>query len=160
MSRVPGAVWGSCHSRIIHTADEESVMASDDERPKDTVKPSEQHGGTTPGEREAGAKGPWAARAADGLVPAELGGSDAPREMLDEDPQLKSSVLGATTGSAQPATEDGVNPDGGAAADAASDGAAPGAVLAGDDPEPARAHEPDLRDAAVGPRQSDLKSAK
>lgn len=135
-------------------------MATDDEQSKDTVKPSEQRGGRPPGKAELDAKGSWAATAADGLIPPELGGSDAPPEMLDEDPQLGSSVLGETTGSEEPATEDGVNPDGGANADATSDGAAPGAVLSGDDPELIRDHEPDLRDAAVGPRQSDLKSSK
>jgi hypothetical protein len=134
-------------------------MPSDDDRSEHDVKPSEQRGGTTPGEREAEAKGPWAAQAAEGIVPAELGGSDAPREMLAEDPELGSSVLGRTTGSDTPATDGGVGHDGGANADAVQDGAAPGSVLAGDDPEPPRDHEPDLRDAALGPRQSDLKSA-
>jgi hypothetical protein len=60
----------------------------------DSVKPSEQRGGTTPDEAEAQEKGPWAATADDGIVPAELGGSDAPRELLDDDPQLGSAVLG------------------------------------------------------------------
>ena len=53
--------------------------------------PSEQRGGTTPDEAEAREKGEWAATADEGVVPAELGGSDAPREMLDEDPELESS---------------------------------------------------------------------
>ena len=39
-------------------------------------------------EAEIREKGPWAETAAEGIVPAELGGSDAPREMLAEDPQL------------------------------------------------------------------------
>ena len=51
-----------------------------------------------------------------------LGGSDAPREMLDDDPELGSSVLGATTGSDEPATEAGVDPHGGDGADATTDG--------------------------------------
>jgi hypothetical protein len=42
-------------------------------------KPSEQRGGSTPDEEEAGEKGEWAAKADEGVVPAELGGSDAPR---------------------------------------------------------------------------------
>ena len=63
----------------------------------------------TPDEAEAREKGEWGATAAEGVVPAELGGSDAPREMLDEDPELDSSVLGRTTGSDEPATEDGVD---------------------------------------------------
>ena len=65
----------------------------------DRVKPSEQRGGTTPDAAEARAKGEWAGTAAEGIVPAELGGSDAPRELLEEDPELGSSVLGETTGS-------------------------------------------------------------
>ena len=56
--------------------------ASDEDR--GAQKPSEQRGGTTPDEAEAREKGEWGARAAEGVVPAELGGSDAPREMLDE----------------------------------------------------------------------------
>ena len=48
--------------------------------------PSEQRGGTTPDEAEIREKGPWTETAAEGIVPAELGGSDAPRELLAEDP--------------------------------------------------------------------------
>jgi hypothetical protein len=118
---------------------------SDDPR----VRPTEQRGGSTPGDAEARRKGEWAAEAQDGVVPAELGGSDAPRELLDDDPELGSSVLGETTGSDAPATEDGIDPTGGARADAVTDG---GAVSA-------RGTEPDLRDAAAGPRQADLESA-
>jgi hypothetical protein len=110
--------------------------------------PSEQRGGTTPDEAEAQAKGPWAETAAEGIVPAELGGSDAPREMLEEDPELASPVLGETTGSDEPATEHGIDPSGGDEADATSDG---GAEL----PEGA---EPDLKDAAAAPRQIDIDS--
>ncbi len=120
---------------------------SDDQR--NPTNPSEQRGGTTPGEREASEKGPWAAKAGEGVVPPELGGSDAPPEMLDDDRELGSSVLGATTGSDEPATESGVDPSGGQNADATSDGG----------PEPSEGAEPDLKDAAAGPRQADLKSA-
>ena len=56
--------------------------------------------------------------------------------MLDEDPELDSSVLGRTTGSDEPATEDGVDLSGGDDADAATDGGP-------DLPEDA---EPDLKD--------------
>ncbi len=112
--------------------------------------PSEQRGGTTPDEAEAREKGEWAGQAAEGVVPAELGGSDAPREMLDEDPELDSSVLGRTTGSDEPATEDGVDLSGGDNADATSDGG----------PEVPRDEEPDLRDAASGPPQSAIESAR
>jgi hypothetical protein len=120
---------------------------SDSDDPQ--VRPSEQRGGSTPGDAEARNKGEWAAEAQDGVVPAELGGSDAPREMLDDDPELGSSVLGETTGSDSPATDDGIDPGGGARADAVSDGGA----------APAPGTEPDLRDAAAGPRQADLQSA-
>ena len=115
----------------------------------DGVKPSEQRGGTTPGEDEARAKGEWAGTSADGIVPAELGGSDAPRELLDDDPELGSPVLGRTTGSDEPATEDGIDLAAGDRADAVTDGGA-------ERPEGA---EPDLRDAAAGPRQADVESA-
>lgn len=120
---------------------------SDDQR--EQVNPSEQRGGTTPGEQEARQKGPWAARAGEGVVPAELGGSDAPAEMLDEDPELGSAALGETTGSDEPATESGIDPRGGQNADATSDGG----------PERPRDAEPDLKDAATGPRPVDVKSA-
>jgi hypothetical protein len=115
----------------------------------ESVKPTEQRGGSTPSEREAREKGPWAAKAGEGVVPAELGGSDAPAQIQSEDPELGSSVLGATTGSDEPATESGVDPSAGDNADATSDGGA-------EDPQ---AEEPDLKDAAAGPRQADLKSA-
>ncbi|HEY8763363.1 MAG TPA: hypothetical protein VIM18_04170 [Solirubrobacteraceae bacterium] len=120
---------------------------TDDQR--DAVKPTEQRGGSTPSEDEAREKGPWAARANEGVVPAELGGSDAPPELQAEDPELGSSVLGTTTGSDEPATESGVDLSGGDQADATSDGR----------PAPSKADEPDLKDAAAGPRKSDLESA-
>ena len=68
-------------------------MAASD-RDQDEQKPSEQRGGTTPNAAEAREKGSWAGKADEGVVPAELGGSDAPREMLADDPELGSSVLG------------------------------------------------------------------
>jgi hypothetical protein len=103
------------------------------------VKPSEQRGGATPDETEAREKGPWADVAAEGIVPAELGGSDAPRELLPEDPELGSSVLGRTTGSDEPATEDGIDLDGGDNADATSDGG----------PDLPEGVEPALKDAGT-----------
>jgi hypothetical protein len=121
-------------------------MDADDQR--NPVNPSEQRGGTTPGEREAGEKGPWAAKASEGVVPAELGGSDASRDMLPDDPELGSSVLGATTGSDEPATETGVDPRGGDDADATTDGG----------PDRPQGAEPDLKDAATAARQVDRKS--
>jgi hypothetical protein len=122
---------------------------NDSEDQRKSAKPSEQRGGTTPGEKEAAEKGPWAAKAAEGVVPAELGGSDAPSDLQAEDPQLGSSVLGATTGSDAPATEGGVDVSAGDSADATSDAG----------PDPSTAGEPDLKDAAAGPRQADRKSA-
>jgi hypothetical protein len=126
--------------------EEDPMTGSEDQQ--DSVKPSEQRGGTTPGERESREKGEWAARAAEGVVPPELGGSDAPREALGEDPELGSSVLGKTSGSEEPATEEGIDAAGGQNADATSDGG----------PERPEGAEPDLRDAASGPRQSDVES--
>ena len=111
----------------------------------DSVKPSEQRGGTTPDEAEAQEKGPWAATADEGIVPAELGGSDAPRELLDDDPQLGSAVLGQTTGSEEPATEVGVDRSGGDHADATTDGG----------PELPAGVEPDLKDAAAAGLRAD-----
>jgi hypothetical protein len=107
--------------------------------------PSEQRGGTTPDDGEVSEKGPWAETAAEGVVPAGLGGSDAPRDMLAEDPQLGSSVLGETTGSGKPATEAGIDPSAGDEADATADGG----------PEPPEGEEPDLKDASAPPRQVD-----
>jgi hypothetical protein len=119
-------------------------MARDEPR-----NPTEQRGGTTPGEDETHEKGPWAAKAADGVVPAELGGSDAPPEMLPDDPELGSSVLGGASASAEPATDEGIDRSAGDAADATSDGGA----------KPADGTEPDLKDAAAAPRQVDVDSA-
>jgi hypothetical protein len=111
--------------------------------------PSAQRGGTTPEEGEIREKGPWAETAAEGVVPSELGGSDAPREMLDEDPELGSPVLGESTGSDEPATESGIDPDAGDEADATSAGG----------PKPPEGGEPDLKDAATPSRQVDRDSA-
>jgi hypothetical protein len=111
--------------------------------------PSEQRGGTTPDEAEIREKGPWSETAAEGIVPRDLGGSDAPREMLAEDPQLGSPALGQTTGSDEPATESGIDPSAGDEADATSDAG----------PEPREGAEPDLKDAAAAPRQVDADSA-
>jgi hypothetical protein len=112
--------------------------------PHEDRPPSEQRGGSTPGDAEAREKGEWAGKAREGVVPAELGGSDAPREMLGDDPELESDVLGRTTGSDEPATEKGVDPDAGDRADATRDGG----------PELPEGAEPDLKDAgrsASGP---------
>lgn len=113
------------------------------------LNPSERRGGSTPGEQEAREKGPWAAQAAEGVVPAELGGSDAPEEMLDDDPELGSAALGQPASSQEPATESGIDPAAGDRADATEHGG----------PRTPGKAEPDLKDAASGPRQADLESA-
>jgi hypothetical protein len=90
-------------------------------------------------------KGEWAQTADDGIVPGELGGTEAPEEMLPEDPELGSAVLGETTGSDEPATESGIDRSAGDEADALSDG---GPAV----PEDA---EPDLKDVSAGQRARD-----
>src|SRR5205823_1870050 len=75
-------------------------MADDEDR----VKPSEQRGGTNVGDAEIRAKGEWVGAAADGIVPPELGGSDAPDSPLQDDPDYSDAALGETTGSDAPAT--------------------------------------------------------
>ena len=119
-------------------------MAGSDEE-QVPQKPSEQRGGTTPDEAESREKGEWGATAGEGVVPAELGGSDAPREMLDDDPELDSSVLGRTTGSDAPATDEGIDMSAGDEADATTHGGA-------DPPEGA---EPDVKDAGAAFRRDD-----
>ena len=119
------------------------MAGSDDEQ--GPQKPSEQRGGTTPDDAEARDKSQWAGTADDGIVPADLGGSDAPREMLADDPQLGSSVLGRTTGSDEPATEDGIDLSAGDHADAVTDGG----------PDLVPGAEPDLKDVAAAARQAD-----
>ena len=123
-------------------------MAGSDQE-QDPQKPTEQRGGTTPDEAESREKGEWAATADEGVVPAELGGSDAPREMLDEDPELESSVLGRTTGSDEPATEDGIDSTAGDDADAVTDGG----------PEPPPDAEPDLKDVGAASQRDDTESS-
>jgi hypothetical protein len=91
--------------------------------------------------RRAGAeeKGPWAATAAEGIVPAELGGADAPTG--DE--------IGSTTDPNEPATQDGIDRTAGDNADATRDGGAD--VPAG--------VEPDLKDAAAAQLRRGQQSA-
>jgi hypothetical protein len=115
----------------------------------DEQRPSEQRGGPVPGDDEAREKGSWAASAQEGVVPAELGGSDAPAEKLAEDPELGSGALGRTTGSDEPATEAGIDATAGDRADAVTDGGS----------EPPEGVEPDLKDATAGARAVDADSA-
>lgn len=123
-------------------------MAASDER-HEHVKPTEQRGGTTPDDAEAREKGSWAGTVAEGMVPAELGGSDAPDDLLAEDPELGSSVLGETTGSEEPATGEGIDLHAGDHADATRDGG----------PELREGLEPDLRDASRARLQADADTA-
>ena len=82
-------------------------------------------------------KGEWAETADEGIVPDELG--------ADED----AAVLGRTTGSDEPATEDGVDLSAGDDADATSDG---GVELPDD-------AEPDLKDAMGAHQRPDADAA-
>ena len=118
------------------------------EQPRDVPTPGERQGGEPLGDAEAREKGPWAERADEGIVPAPLGQSDAEPAPVEEG-ELGGSVVGVTTGSDEPATEDGVDLHGGDNADATTDGG----------PNSAAGVEPDLRDAASGPRQADVTSA-
>ena len=58
-------------------------------------------------------------------------------------------MLGETTGSDEPATDDGIDLEGGDNADATSDGGS----------EPPEGVEPDLRDVGAAQRQADVESA-
>ena len=78
-------------------------------------------------------KGEWAETADEGVVPDDLGGDEG-----------DSAVLGRTTGSDEPATEDGVDRSGGDAADATSDGGS----------EPPDDAEPDLKDVGAAQRRN------
>jgi len=83
-------------------------------------------------------KGEWAETADEGVVPDELGTSD------EDD-----AVLGRTTGSDEPATEEGVDLSAGDDADATSDG---GVELPEDG-------EPDLKDAMGAHNRPDADAA-
>ena len=117
------------------------MAGSEHDRPD--VKPSEKVGGTTPDAAEVAEKGPWTEQAREGVVPSELGGSDAPPELVSEASEMRDDVLGRTTGGDEPATEEGVDLSGGDRADAVTDGG-PGV------PEGA---EPDLKDVAAAARE-------
>jgi hypothetical protein len=83
-------------------------------------------------------KGQWAETADEGVVPDELG--------ADED----AKYVGREAESDEPATEEGIDLSAGDNADATRDG--------GQNP-PEGDEEPDLRDAAAGPRQVDVDAA-
>ena len=81
-------------------------------------------------------KGEWAEVADEGVVPPEDGGSD---------PELGSEVTGQPAADDDPATEDGIDPEGGDEADATTDGG----------PDLEEGGEPDLRDAGIASTDSD-----
>ena len=66
-------------------------------------------------------KGPWSV-AAEGIVPAEAGGSNAPRRDAGRGSAAREQRPRATTASDEPATESGIDQSGGDEADATSDG--------------------------------------
>ena len=105
-------------------------------------KPSEGRGGTNASDAEAAEKGGWVENAQDGIVPAELGGSDAPEEMLEEAPGMNDAALGRTTGSDEPATDGGIDP-------AAGDGADATALGGPDLPESGEVDTKDVAQAAI-----------
>jgi hypothetical protein len=80
-------------------------------------------------------KGEWAEVADEGIVPVE-----------DDD----AAVTGRTVGGDEPATEEGIDLSAGDNADAVRDGG---------QNRPESGEEPDLRDAAAGPRQVDIDAA-
>jgi hypothetical protein len=90
-------------------------------------------------------KGEWARTAEEGIVPAEDGGTDAPEEMLGDDPELGSEVTGRPADDDAPATEDGIDLGAGDEADATADGG----------PDLEEGPEPDLRDAGLASTDND-----
>jgi hypothetical protein len=108
--------------------------------------PSEQHGGAPMGESEIQQKGSWAAKADEGIAPAA---PDAPEPQAGDDQELGGEVTGRTTGSDEPATEEGVDLQAGDDADATKHGG----------PEPPKDAEPDLKDIGAQPRQVDVDAA-
>ena len=78
-------------------------------------------------------KGEWAETAEEGVVPDELGGSE------------DAAVTGRTTGSDEPATEEGIDREAGDGADATTQG---GPDVPGD-------AEPDLKDVGAAQREAD-----
>jgi hypothetical protein len=121
-------------------------MAGDD-REHGSVKPSEQRGGTNASDAEAREKGGWVDTAKEGIVPAELGGSDAPPEKHGGvvEPEYSDAALGRTTGSDEPATDGGIDPAAGDSADATTDGG----------PELPEGVEPDMKDVAAAAQRPD-----
>jgi hypothetical protein len=78
-------------------------------------------------------KGEWAEVADEGIVPDELSSSD------------ESGPVGREAGSDEPATEAGIDPEGGDDADAVTDGG----------PDVPEGVEPDLKDVSAAAREAD-----
>jgi hypothetical protein len=85
-------------------------------------------------------KGEWAEVADEGLVPPE-DGADNP----GPDPELGSEVTGRIASDDEPATEEGIDREGGDEADATTDGG----------PDLGEEREPDLRDAGIASTDSE-----
>lgn len=85
-------------------------------------------------------KGEWAESVDEGVVPPEDGADHA-----GDDPELGSEVTGRIADDDAPATEDGVDSEGGDEADATTDGG----------PDIDEGGEPDLRDAGLASTDSD-----
>jgi hypothetical protein len=85
-------------------------------------------------------KGEWAETAEEGIVPPEDGADE-----LAEDSDLGSEVTGRIADDDAPATEDGIDPEGGDEADATAQGG----------PDLEDGVEPDLRDAGLASTDSD-----
>jgi hypothetical protein len=114
------------------------------------VNPTDQRGGTTADAGELREKG-LDPGALGGIVPADLGGSDAPGSVLDDqDPELGSAVLGQTTGTDEPTTDSGIDSGAGDSADATADGG----------PDLPDAAEPDQKDAPYASRDAGFESAR
>ncbi|HWH12867.1 MAG TPA: hypothetical protein VG165_17230 [Solirubrobacteraceae bacterium] len=90
------------------------------------IAPTEGRGGAVPSGSEIDEKGEAAEVAVDGIVPAELGGSDAPDALHQApDPELTSDVLGGYASDPDvTATDGGVDLSGGDNADATANGGA------------------------------------
>jgi hypothetical protein len=115
-----------------------------------TIAPTEGVGGAVPTGSEFDEKGDAAVIATEGIVPAGLGGSDAPDELHSQpDPELGSQVLGGYASDPNvTATDGGVDLSAGDNADATTNGGAA-------QPEGA----PDLREDALTSQTSPHASA-
>lgn len=91
------------------------------------IAPTEGQGGSVPTGSELDEKGEAAEIAAEGIVPGELGGADAPSSLKqDQSPEMGTEVLGGYASDPDvTATDGGVDLSGGDNADATANGGAP-----------------------------------